>query len=72
MRMVRRMTALEVINEIEALDPRQRAEVFLFVRHLEEQEAGHPPAKHMDERRFQKAKEFVFKRHAPLFGKLAE
>ena len=70
--MVRRMTTLEVINEIETLDPQQRAEVVRFARRLREQEAGHPPVKYMDERRFQEAKEFVFKHHAPLFRKLAE
>ena len=73
--MVGSMTAVEVINEIETLDPKERAEVFRFVHRFEAQaqeEAGRPQVKIIPDREFRESVEFILKHHAPLLRKLAE
>ena len=70
--MVAGMNAVDVINEIEALDPRERAEVCRFARRFEEQESALPPVKIIPEREFRESVEFILKHHAPLLRKLAE
>jgi len=64
---------LDIINEIKALGPKERAEVARFARQFDEEEkAARTGVKYADKAKFEEALEFVLKRHAPLLRKLAE
>jgi len=61
------MKAAEVINEIKAMAPAERARVLRFVHELEAQ----PRIKYVDKKIFKAAADRVFKRHEKLLRKLA-
>lgn len=61
------MTAIEVIGQIKALPPEERAKVVDFIR---ETEAGRPEPT-MDGKTFERSAKQVFDRHAELMQKLS-
>ena len=63
------MTACEVIDQIKALPPPERAKVLDFVHELE---AARGPIRHADDRAFNEAARWVLGEHADLMRKLAQ
>ena len=64
------MTAIDVINNIKTLDPKERAEVIRFIHVLE----ARPPVSKsppVSDREFEAAADAIMERHAPLLQKLA-
>lgn len=62
------MTALQVINEIKALDPRERARVLDLLLEIEAAQ----DIRHVDDRTFDDVIDLVMDRHADLMRKLAQ
>ena len=63
------MTAVEVINEIKALPPQEKAKVIDFVQRLE---STQPRVRTLDPRAFEQAARSVFERHDELMHKLSQ
>ena len=63
------VTAADVIDQIKALPPPERAKVLDFVQTLE---AGRAPIKQADDRAFDEAARWVFDEHADLMRKLSQ
>ena len=64
------MTAQDVIEQIKALPPEERAKVVGFIHALE---AAQPlGASHADEKTFAEAAEWTFREHAELMRKLSQ
>ena len=61
------MTATEVIGQIKALPPEERAKVVDFIRQTEAAPAGRT----MDRKTFERSAKQVFDRHAELMQKLS-
>ena len=66
------MSALEVIEQIKALPPAEKAQVVDFVRNMEAVPENNPDARYMDEDAFRDAKRKVFAKHAELLNRLAK
>ena len=66
------MSALEVIEQIKALPPAEKAQVVDFIRQMEAAPEKNPEARYMDEGSFRGAKEKVFAKHAELLNRLAK
>ena len=66
------MSALEVIEQIKALPPAEKAQVLNFVRQMEANAENEPRADYMDTTVFSAAKKKVFAKHSELLKKLAE
>ena len=66
------MSALEVIEQIKALPPAEKAQVVDFIRQMEAVPEKNPEAHYMDEDAFHGAKQKVFAKHAELLNKLAK
>jgi hypothetical protein len=66
------MSALEVIEQIKALQPAEKAQVVDFIRQMEAVPEKNPEAHDMDENAFHGAKEKVFAKHAELLKRLAK
>ena len=66
------MSALEVIEQIKALPPAEKAQVVDFVRQMEEVPGKNPQAHCMGEDAFHSAKTKVFAKHAELLNRLAK
>ena len=64
-----RMTAIEVIDEIKALPPQEKAKVIDFVQQLE---STQPRVRTLDPRSFVEAARSVFQRHDQLMHKLSQ
>jgi hypothetical protein len=62
------MTAHEVIDQIKALPPEERAKVAGFIHEME----SSLPAGTMDEKTFEHSARIVFDRHAELMKKLSK
>jgi hypothetical protein len=62
------MTAAELITQINALEPKERAQVLRFLLQFEGAKASSP----MDDQCFDQASERVIKDHADLLRKLAQ
>jgi hypothetical protein len=62
------MTAYEVIDQIKALPPEERAKVVGFVREMESAN----PERTMDRKTFEQSAKQVFDRHAELMRKLSQ
>lgn len=65
------MSALEIIEQIKALPPEEKAEVVKFIQEMDH-EATVPAVSYMGKTDFQKAKERVFAKHSELLDKLAK
>jgi len=63
------MTAYELIDQIKALPPPERAKVVDFVHELE---AGRAPVRQADDRAFTEVAKWVFDEHADLMRKLSQ
>lgn len=63
-----RMTATQVINEIKALDPRERGKVLDFLLEIESAQT----IRYADDRIFDDVADRVMDRHADLMRKLAQ
>jgi hypothetical protein len=63
------MTAVEVIDQIKALPPQEKAKVIDFVQALE---SDTPRFRTLDPEAFEQAARSVFKRHAELMHKLSQ
>jgi mRNA-degrading endonuclease RelE of RelBE toxin-antitoxin system len=63
------MTAYEVIDQIKALPPTERAKVLDFVRELE---AKQPPVSYAENQAFADAAKWAFGEHADLMRKLSQ
>ncbi|HTJ79710.1 MAG TPA: hypothetical protein VL357_12005 [Rariglobus sp.] len=63
------MTAHEVIDQIKALGPNERAKVLDFVHALD---SAKTPMPHADDRAFEEARKWVFEEHADLMRKLSQ
>jgi len=63
------MTAHDVIDQIKALAPTERAKVLDFVHALD---ATKTPSNQLDDRAFEEAKKWVFEEHADLMRKLSQ
>jgi len=62
------MTATQVINEIKALDPRERGKVLDFLLEIESAQT----IRYADDRTFDDVADRVMDRHADLMRKLAQ
>ncbi len=62
------MTAIEVIGQIKALPPEERAKVVGFIHEMESDK----PARTMDRKTFEQSAKQVFDRHAELMHKLSQ
>jgi hypothetical protein len=62
------MTAIEVIGQIKALPPEERAKVVGFIHELE----AAKPERTMDSKTFERSTKQVFDRHAELMNKLSQ
>ena len=60
------MTATEIIGQIKALLPEERAKIVVFIREME----GARPERTMDGKTFEQSAKQVFDRHAELMQKL--
>ncbi len=65
---VARMTATQVINEIKALDPQERAKVLDLLLEIEAAQG----IRHADDQTFDDVADRVMTRHADLMRKLAQ
>ena len=63
------MTAVEVIDEIKALPPQEKAKVIDFVQRLE---SSQPRMRTIDPKTFEEAARSVFDQHAELMRKLSQ
>lgn len=63
------MTAVEVIDQIKALPPQERAKVIDFVQALETEPLR---IRTLDPKAFERAARSVFERHAELMHKLSQ
>lgn len=63
------MNALEIIDEIKALPPQEKAKVIDFVQRLE---SAQPRVRTLDPQAFEHAARSVFDRHAELMQKLSQ
>lgn len=61
------MTALQVINEIKAMQPEEREQVVQFLRQFE----GKQEIRFADDQQAEEASEQILDRHAELMRKLA-
>ena len=66
------MSALEVIEQIRALPPAEKAQVVDFIRQMEGVPEKNPDTRYMDEDAFHGAKKKVFAKHAALLNRLAK
>ena len=66
------MSALEVIEQIKALPPEEKAEVVEFVHQLDVSQPISAETRYMDQASFQKAKQRVFSKHSDLLNRLAK
>lgn len=64
------MSAQEIIEQIKALPPKDKAEVLEFTRTL--QESGTDGVRYVDKETLQKVAKKVFDEHEELFRKLAQ
>jgi len=64
------MTAFEVIDQIKALSPEERAKVVGFVRELDSAET--PQVRYADDKAFAEAAKWTFTEHAELMRKLSQ
>lgn len=62
------MTAFEVIDQIKALPPEERAKVVGYIREMEVEQ----PVRTMDRETFERSTKHVFDRHAELMRKLSQ
>lgn len=63
------MTAVEVIDQIKALPPKEQAKVIDFIQQLE---SIPPHAPTLDPETFEKAARSVFERHGDLMRRLSQ
>ncbi len=66
------MSALEIIEQIRALPPAEKAQVVDFIRQMEAHPEKSPEAHCMDEDAFHGAKKEVFAKHSELLNRLAK
>lgn len=69
------MTANEIIAQIEALPPEEKAVLVDYLRKVDEELRvirGNKEIHYVTEAEFNRAQEQVFRKHAPLLKKLAE
>ena len=66
------MSALEIIEQIKALPPQEKAQVVDFVREMEADTAQKLGVRYMDKATFKDAKGKVFSKHSELLSKLAK
>ena len=66
------MSALEVIEQIKALPPAEKAQVVDFIRKMAARPEKNPEAHYMDEDAFNSAKKKVLEQHAELLNRLAK
>jgi hypothetical protein len=66
------MSALEVIEQIKALPPAEKAQVVDFVRQMEAPSEKDLETRYMDQDAFHGAKKKVFAKHAELLNRLAK
>ena len=66
------MSALEVIEQIKALPPAEKARVVDFIRQMEVNAETEPRADCMDTTVFSVAKKKVFAKHSELLKRLAD
>ena len=66
------MSALEVIEQIKALPPAEKAQVLDFIRQMEADAENEPRKDYMDTSIFSAAKKNVFAKHSELLKKLAD
>ena len=66
------MSALEVIEQIRALPPAEKAQVVDFIRQMEAHPEKSAEAQCMDEDAFHGAKKEVFAKHSELLKRLAK
>lgn len=63
------MTAVEVIEQIKALPPQEKAKVIDFVQAME---SDPPSVRTLDPKTFERAARSVFERHSELMHKLSQ
>jgi hypothetical protein len=66
------MSAVEVIEQIKALSPDEKAEVVKFMHQLDIKGVFSPEPRYMDQISFEAAKRRVFSKHSDLLNKLAK
>ncbi len=67
------MSAIEVIEKIKSLPPKEKAEVADFIHQMENNGAKtNEGVRYMDKATFKEAKDRVFEKHKELFEKLAK
>ncbi len=66
------MSAREVIEQIKALPPEERAEVVRFLEQLDMNTAPTTKPRYIDQASFKTAKQQVFTKHSELLNKLAK
>jgi len=64
------MTAIEVIDQIKALAPDERAKVFGFLHQLETRQV--PSVEMADDKAFDEAAKWVFREHSDLMHRLSQ
>lgn len=67
---LRSVSAQEIIEQIKALPPKDKAEVLEFTRSL--QDSGPDAVRYVDKESLKKAAKKVFDEHEELFRKLAQ
>ena len=67
-----KMSALEVIEQIKALPPAEKAQVVDFIRKMEAPPEQNLEARYLDEEAFHGAKKKVLAKHAELLNRLAK
>jgi hypothetical protein len=66
------MSALEVIEQINALPPAEKAQVVDFIRQMASNVEDEPRADYLEAAVFSTAKKKVFAKHSELLKKLAD
>jgi hypothetical protein len=64
------MTAVDIIGQIKALSPEERAKVVCFIHEMESAPA--PGVRYADKQAFAEAAQWTFNEHAELMRKLSE